>query len=456
MTNLADRIGKWIQWALPSPFTIAILLTVATFVLAFLFTEASSASVFYAWENGLWNPSLLAFAVQMMLILVLGHCLALSPPIHALISKLTQIPKSTAEAAALVAFCTLSLSLFNWGLGLIFGAVFARKTGEALEAKNIKFNYPLIGAAGYAGFMVWHGGISGSATTKVAESGHLASLMQGSKGFLEKIPDSISFSETVFSSMNLMGSLGILILLPALFFLIGKRIKPELETNLALKKENQNASIQIQGLDRLDHLGLFSKLIGGIIILYFLWVGYERYIQDGFRFINPNYLNGMFLGLCLILHKSIHGFLNGIQDAISGASGILIQFPLYFGIMGIMKSTGMIQEVSDFFVSISNQTTYPIFTLISAGLVNVFVPSGGGQWAVQGPIIVSSSLALDVSLPKAIMALCYGDQLTNMLQPFWALPLLGITGLKAKKILPFTLLMMMAGFIWYILILLMY
>ena len=131
--------------------------------------------------------------------------------------------------------------------------------------------------------------------------------------------------------------------------------------------------------------------------------------------------------------------------AITGASGILIQFPLYFGIMGIMNHSGMVDIMSDFFVNISNETTFPIFTFISAGIVNVFVPSGGGQWAVQGPIIVQAATDLGISLPKSIMALAYGDQLTNMLQPFWALPLLGITGLKAKDILPYTLILFLAG-----------
>ena len=150
-------------------------------------------------------------------------------------------------------------------------------------------------------------------------------------------------------------------------------------------------------------------------------------------------------GLAILLHRSFFQFLEAVDEAITGSAGILIQFPLYFGIMGIMRSSGLVGEISDFFVSISTATTYPIFTFFSAGIVNVFVPSGGGQWAVQGPIIVQAANDLGLSLPKSIMALAYGDQLTNMLQPFWALPLLGITGLKAKDILPYTLFLMLIG-----------
>ena len=113
--------------------------------------------------------------------------------------------------------------------------------------------------------------------------------------------------------------------------------------------------------------------------------------------------------------------------------------------MGIMRESGMVVDISNFFVSVATETTLPIYTFFSAGLVNIFVPSGGGQWAVQGPIVVDSALQLGVPLPKAVLALAYGDQITNMLQPFWALPLLGITKLKAKEILPYTLLLMFLG-----------
>jgi short-chain fatty acids transporter len=113
--------------------------------------------------------------------------------------------------------------------------------------------------------------------------------------------------------------------------------------------------------------------------------------------------------------------------------------------MGLMKSSGLIVHISDWFIHISNQYTYPIYIFISAGIVNIFVPSGGGQWAIQGPVIIDAAKSLNVSISKSIMAMAYGDQLTNMLQPFWALPLLGITKLKAKDILPYTLFFMIIG-----------
>ena len=156
------------------------------------------------------------------------------------------------------------------------------------------------------------------------------------------------------------------------------------------------------------------------------------------------------LVLCVLLHASFSSFLSALDDAIVGAAAILIQFPLYFGIMGVMQDSGMVTEIALFFSGIANQDSLPLYTFFSAALVNIFVPSGGGQWAVQGPIVLQSALELGVPLNKAIMAFSYGDQISNMLQPFWALPLLAITGLKAKEILPYTLILMLCGLVVFI------
>jgi short-chain fatty acids transporter len=158
-----------------------------------------------------------------------------------------------------------------------------------------------------------------------------------------------------------------------------------------------------------------------------------------------NFVNFLFLTFGILLHGSLAKFMTAVNSGIQGVTGIVIQFPLYSGIMGIMKYSGLVILISDFFVSISTATSFPILTFFSAGLVNFFVPSGGGQWAVQGPIVVEAAKALNIPIPKIVMALSYGDQITNMLQPFWALPLLGITQLKAKDILPYSLFALLLG-----------
>jgi len=435
--SIAKKFEKVFKVLLPAPFTIAVLLTFLTLILALIITEPKAEENHFLqllsfWEQGIWNSPLLVFAIQMMLMLVLGHTLALSKPINKIISKGVQYCNNTANAAAIITFFTILVSLFNWGLGLIFGAIFARKVGEHASTKNIKLNYPLIGAAGYSGLMVWHGGISGSAPIKIAEEGH----------FLADTIGVISQSETIFSDMNISISIVLLITLPLLMYFLGRKNSG---IDIAISSDKEEKKFKITGAEKLDHSTILAWLFGGLITFYAFYKGIILPENISLRVITPNYINLLLLGLSILMHKSFFNFLKAVDSAIVGASGILIQFPLYFGIMGIMNHSGMVDIMSAFFVSISNETTFPIFTFISAGIVNVFVPSGGGQWAVQGPIIIEAATQLGVSIPKSVMALAYGDQLTNMLQPFWALPLLGITGLKAKEILPYTLILLIVG-----------
>jgi len=447
--SFTQKYAEWFRRILPSPFSIAILLTLFTLILTLFISDKSPAILLFDWQEGLWSSSLLAFAFQMMLMLVLGHTLALSSFFDKLISWLVKPITTTAKAAAIVTFATIIIAFINWGLGLIFGAILARKLGESFTRKQLPLNYPLIGAAGYVGLMVWHGGLSGSALTKVAESGHLQVISKNAS-----LPEAIYYGDTVFSSMNISAFLLLLVLIPITFYYLGTRVRsqiPEIKTAFINTLENKN----LEGAERIDQSQIFSKTIGILLVAFaaFLALIYEG---PSLGFITPNYINFSLLALCLLLHSSFISFLSAVEDAITGSSGILIQFPLYFGILALMQSGGLIELVSNWFIEVSNTTTLPLFTFFSAGLVNIFVPSGGGQWAIQGPIILEAATKLGVPLPKMILALAYGDQLTNMLQPFWALPLLSITGLKAKDILPYTLVLFLLGFLIFVGVLLLF
>lgn len=441
--NFTDIFIRTAQRVLPSPFTIAILLTFLTFGLALLLTPAPTDSnhlltLLFYWENSFFD--FLAFAMQMMLILVLGHVLALTRPADAFLQRLVKHCHTTARAAFLVTLVSILVAFFNWGLALILGAIFARKVGEFATEQQLSIHYPLIGAAGYSGLMVWHGGLSGSAPLKVAEKSHK---------FVEQI-GVLPFSSTIFSSSNLI-CMGLLIfLVPSAMYWLGKYSTgkvPVLSTTTAVP-----AIIEIpKGAERLDHSAILAYLLGGLI----LFIGVYKVIlvpllanknfDWSFSFITPNYLIFILFGLAIILHGSFFRLQQAAAQGLGGSLGILLQFPFYAGIMGVMINSGLANVFSNGFVSIANETTFPLFTFFSAGLVNIFVPSGGGQWLVQGPILIEASQALQVPIEKSLMALCYGDQVTNMLQPFWALPLLGITGLKAKEILPYTLFLLLVG-----------
>ncbi len=446
--RLTSVVESLFKKYLPSPFTIAVFLTFLTIILTYFFTSSPTdenhiVNILSYWESGIWNTSLLIFAYQMMLILVLGHVLVLSKPMSWLILQITKHITNTANAAAIVSVFTMLVSFFNWGLGLIFGAILARKVGEYAQKNNIPMNYPLIGAAGYVGLMVWHGGISGSAPLKVSEADHLKELMENVSNatILKQLPTYIPSSETIFSSSNLIIFSCLLIVIPLVLYTIGKKL-PKTVIELEEYEIIPNDKNTIEGAERLDYSKFLAITFGVIILIAFI-LQYSSLLK--LFNLTPNLLNFFMLGLAILFHGNFRNFLAALEEAIKDTTGILIQFPLYFGIMGIMSQSGMVSEISGFFISIANETTLPIFTFFSAGLVNIFVPSGGGQWAIQGPIVIESALKLGVPLPKAVMALAYGDQITNMLQPFWALPLLGITKLKAKEILPFTLILMLLG-----------
>ena len=445
--NLTNSIEKAFKRFLPSPFTIAAILTLSTILLAYFFTDSDKGNHFVNilkyWENGIWNSKLLSFAYKMILILVLGHILVLSKPIEVLINRIVKLVTSTETAVLLVSFTTMLISFLNWGLGLIFGAILARKVAEYALKNNIKINYPIVGAAGYVGLMIWHSGLSGSAPLDAAGKGRIKDLLSNTS--LINIPEQINTNETIFSNWNIITFIILLTIIPSFLYFVAKKTKPT-KIELNEYKINKEPS-QLNGAERLDHSKKLSIILGGILLITFFVKYGESLLKLNFTL---NAINLLMLSLCILFHKRFYNFLLALEEAIKDTSGILIQFPLYFGIMGIMTSSGMVAQISDYFTTIASEKTLPIFTFISAGIVNLFVPSGGGQWVIQGPIILESALKLGVPLPKAIMAIAYGDQITNMLQPFWALPLLAITKLKAKEILPYTLMLLVVGTIIYI------
>lgn len=451
--NPSKHIERLFNQYLPAPFTIAVLLTFLTLLLAVFFTNDGSGfgyitNIFKYWENGIWNNSLLVFSYQMILILVLGHVLVLSTPFSILISKLTSKISTQSQAVVILSITSLLAAFFNWGLGLIFGAIFARKIAEHCFQKGIPLNYPLLGAAGYVGLMVWHGGISGSAPIKAAEHMHLKTIMSGidSEAVIPYLPQSIGFDLTIFSFSNLLTFAILLLVIPIAFWKLSKTTKPT-----GIRKLNHHYNEVQRSSNSLAEKLNSSRFISTTFAVVMLFAFIISYSDALIRLqITPNMLNLFMLGAALLCHTNINSFLGALREAVSGSTGILIQFPLYFGILGILKNSGLISQFSTFFISISSETTLPIFTFLSAAVVNVFIPSGGGQWAVQGPIIIDAAVQLGVPVEKIIMSLAYGDQLTNMLQPFWALPLLAITKLKAKEILPYSVFMMLIAFVVFV------
>ncbi len=207
-------------------------------------------------------------------------------------------------------------------------------------------------------------------------------------------------------------------------------------------KQDIEFTPQGEGAEQLDHRRWFSLGFGLLMIIAVISGFTQNNILSG---LNINSINMLLFALALILYPNLKLFSNSVSKSIASSTGIMLQFPIYAGIMGVMKYSGLTIVFTEFFIQISTPDTFPLMAMLSAGIINFFVPSGGGQWAIQGSVLMEAAQNLNVSVPKTIMALAYGDELTNMLQPFWALPLLGITKLKAKEILPYSALIMLVG-----------
>ena len=450
ISALGIRISAVFRKSAPDPFILAVLLTFLTLALTLLLTDATPASMIDVWggAEGVW--SLLAFGMQMCLILVTGHALAASPPVSAMLDRLSALPRSGAQAAAMVAAVACALAVLNWGLGLIAGALMARRVGLAMARKGVSAHYPLLAASGYLGLMVWHGGLSGSAPLKVTTAKDIAEVFG---------PDAplapTDLSHTLFSPMNLVVTGGLLILAPLLAALLAPRDPAHIETADRFIDAEPTAPSPPPDADKplLPRLLEDTPLITVALVLLIGWWAWRFYLPrtghpSGLLSLSPDRVNLTMLLLGVAMHGTPRRYLAAVEQAVSGCAGIILQFPLYAGIMGVMKASGLTVLLSERIASASNATTLPLFTFVSAGVVNLFVPSGGGQWAVQGPVAVKAAIDAGVDPAKMVMAVAYGDQLTNMLQPFWALPLLAITGVKARDIVGYTAIIMVVAGVW--------
>ncbi|HHN79007.1 MAG TPA: short-chain fatty acid transporter, partial [Phycisphaerales bacterium] len=419
-------------------------------------------------DDGLWR--FLAFGMQMCLILVTGHALASSGPVRRLIAALARLPRTGASASAMVGLVAAGFGLINWGLGLIVGALLAREVGRSLESRGIRAHYPLLAAAGYMGLLVWHGGLSGSAPLTMTTRAGAAKVLPGE--VLQRFADGVPLSETLLSPMNLLAAAGALVLIPLVLWLLTPKDDGDVRTFAAYgvgASEPKGAPRASEGKesdeggsppahagrslghappktfpDRLHESPPLAWALGLLFIAAVVRFG----SVDGPGRVGLNEINALMLGLGLLLHGSTARYVRAVEDGARGCAGVILQFPLYAGIMALLVSSGLIDSFSRALAEAGGHSTIPLMTYLSAAAVNMFVPSGGGQWGIQGPIALEAGAAAGISPGKMIMAVAYGDQLTNMLQPFWALPLLAITGVKAREIVGYTCVVMIAVGVW--------
>lgn len=432
-----------VQRYLPDPFIFCILLTIVVFIAAIPAAGATPLQVVGFWGTSIW--SLLAFSMQMALVLVLGSALANAPAIKKLIVKLAGVPKKPVGAVAFVTVISAICCFINWGFGLIIGALLAKEV-----AKKIKgLDYRLIIAAAYSGFVIWHAGISGSIPLGMTAL-NADGVVDNTAGAVTEI---VPTSQTIFSAWNLIMVLAVVVVVafvnakmhpdPKDVVSIDPKLLEDAPDNTEVKaRKDQTPAEKLENSMVLSYIVV---VIGAIYLIYY-------FVNAGsiLNALSLNIVNLIFLILGIAFHKTPISYVRAITESAESAGGIILQFPFYAGIQGMMVTVGsngvsLASAISTAFVNISTPRTFPVLCYLAAGIVNFFVPSGGGQWAVQGPIMMPAGLELGVTPAVTAMGIAWGDAWTNMLQPFWALPALGIAGLGARDIMGYCAIVLIAS-----------
>lgn len=430
--KIINSCVKMVQKYLPEPFIFAILLTVVAFVIAIPICKQTPIEAIEHWGNGVW--SLLSFAMQMALVLVCGSTLAEAPTIKRGISLLASMPKTPTAAIATVSVISAISCWINWGFGLIVGAIFAKEIARKLRGVD----YRLLISSAYSGFVVWHAGLSGSIPLSMATGGQaLSDVTHGA------LTSPIPLTESIFDIHTVLMVVAIIAALTIVNTLMHPKGDKVVAINPKLLNEEElttpTATNAPTPAERMEN----SKILGwAIAILGLSYLFIHIFVKGNGLELNTVIMLFLFLGI--ILHKTPIAYVKAFTKSSTSAAGILLQFPFYAGIMGIIMGTGesgicLGNLISNACISVSTQQTFPLLTFLSAGLINIFIPSGGGQWAVQAPIMFPAGANLGVDPAITGMAIAWGDAWTNLIQPFWAIPALAIAKLNAKDIMGFCL-----------------
>ena len=427
MKKAVNALCIGVKKYLPSPYVLALSLTLITFFAAVFFTESSVMDCIGYMSKGMY--SLLSFTMQMVLVLVTGHVLANAPVVKRLLRKLAKLPRTRVQAIILVSLVGAVSSYINWGFGLVAGALVSREVARTMQGQ--KLHYPTLIAACYAGNLMR--GPSSAIPLEIATE----------KSITYDLVGIVPIADTLYSSWNIIITIAILVSIPILMNLIMPLPEDSIEIDPTLfEKEDmaiaefeaQRAAKKKEGLsfaEKLDEFVPLAWLPAAIVTVYIVSYFYKsRSLNFG---LNEVIL--IFFALGAWAHKTPGSYSRAVGEAIKTAGGIVLQFMFYAAIMTIMKNSGLAEMLSNFFVHIATAKTLPALTLWSAGILNIFIPSGGGQWSVQGPIMMKAAQQLGADPARVAMALCWGDSWTNQIQPFWALPALAIAGLDIRDIM---------------------
>ncbi|MEE2777109.1 MAG: TIGR00366 family protein [Acidobacteriota bacterium] len=421
-----NRIVKFLvrfflRWV-PDAFVVAALLTMLTFALAIGVAGYSPQATLESWGDSFWN--LLEFTNQITLTLLLGYTFANTAPIRRALLRLAGFARTPASAYVLACLITGFCAMFNWGMSLIAGGIMSRAIGESCHKKGIKVHYPLLVASAFSGFVIWHQGLSASIPLALATPGH----------FLEAEVGIIGISQTAFTPWSIAVVVATMATLPFVMARLRPRgDEPVEEIPQHLMGAPQDDATEIEATTPAEKIERSRVLNLVLVALGLFYIGVHFFGRgDG---LNLNILNFSFLIAGILLAGSPVRYIQIMLEGGRVAVPFLLQYPFYAAISGIMADSGLALMVVELFTSISTPATLPFFGFLSGGFLNLFVPSGGGQWAVQGPIMMEAATRVGADLPRVAMSVAFGDQWTNLIQPLSIIPVLSIAGIHLRKIM---------------------
>lgn len=434
LQSLAAALTLWSTRWVPDAWVIAVILTIVTYALGLFFTKSTLFQLVQFWGNGFWL--LLSFAMQMCLIIMTGYIFATTPFMSRLLDRLARIPNNPKSAIALMALVSLVLGWVQWGLSLVGSAVFVRY----LVRHQKGVDYRLLVATAYLGLgAIFHAGLSGSAPLLIATPKH----------FIEQYTGVIPITKTTFHPFNLILAAVVLLTLPAFGPLMHPRREETVEVDPRLFQEASPAPSTKPSRKEttparwIEHSPLINLLVGLGGLTWLVW-HFGQAWDGGFRGIlakvNLDVVNFFFLMAGVLLHRTPASFLQAAREAGTFIWGVAIQFPFYAGMFGIIRDSGLAQVIAHGFTTIATKNTYPFIVLWYSGILNYIVPSGGSKFAIEAPYIIQAAKELGVGIPMTIIAYAWGDMTTNIIQPFWAIPLLGIAKLEFRDIMGYCIL----------------
>lgn len=421
LNRIANKFSKFVERYLPDAFVIAVLMTLFVLLIGFFMNPTEPKTLFTSFGNGFW--AYLAFTMQMVLLLMTGMALASVPVIQRLLTALASKAKTANQAYVLTFLVASAAYYINWGLAVVVGAIIAREVGK----RNKQAHFPLLVASAYTPTVLYTAGFSSSIGLTVATDGH----------FLESVMGVIPTSQTIFHPGTFIILLTLLITVPLFIVLMAPKKDiisynpPTLKQNRTPESETNSSSPAL----RLENTPILGMIIGAIGIIYIV----IEFV--GGRDLDLNIINLIFLSLGLFLHRSLGQYAKAFKEAAGAISPIILQFPFYAGIIAVLGSSGIAESIINAMASIANEQTFSVFSYWTAGLVNILAPSGGGQWVLQGPLQVPAGMQLGVDPAVTAMAVGWGDAWTNLIQPFWALPILSVVGLHIRHIMGYCILL---------------